>query len=35
MNIDIKRPADAAARQRVAKAVLARAGAIPAKGCTG
>ena len=35
MNIDIKRPAEAAARQRVAKAVLVRAGVIPAKGCAG
>jgi beta-lactamase class D len=33
MRIDIKRPADAMARQRVAKAVLARAGVIPARGC--
>jgi beta-lactamase class D OXA-48 len=33
LNIDIKRPTDAAARQRVAKAVLARAGVIPAAGC--
>jgi beta-lactamase class D len=33
VNIDVKRPGDAAARQRVAKAVLARAGVIPTGGC--
>jgi beta-lactamase class D len=35
MNIDVKKPGDAATRQGVTRAVLTRAGVIPSRRCTG